>query len=262
MSENAAKLVGALVGGIRIMRYLNEATEPVGVSRVARDLSLNPSTAFNLLRTLVHERLAVFDAERKTYAPGPGLAELAASSPDRTAHLRMVRAHLRELAARHDLTAILWHRSDDEHAVLIDAVEAPAAVGIRMDIGQRLPLFIGGMGRCFAAYEGLSEAQLKRRFAKLRWQSAPTFEEYLAGVQAVREQGYAVDDGGFAQGVTIVSSAIRGADGRGQMAISLLGFSAQFQGDTLTRIADDLCERTRSLSSRLRSDAGLADSAD
>ncbi|HZD25694.1 MAG TPA: helix-turn-helix domain-containing protein, partial [Alphaproteobacteria bacterium] len=208
MSERNGKLVGALVGGIRIMRYLNAATEPVGVNRVARDLALNPSTAYNLLRTLVYERLAVFDPERKTYAPGPGLADLGAGMQDFTAHIRLVRAHLRDLAARNDVTAILWHRSDDEHAVLIDGVESPANVHIRMDLGQRLPLFVGAMGRCFAAHEGLGREALRERFSHLRWQTPLSFDDYEKGVEAVRRQGYAVDTGDFAQGVTIVSAPI------------------------------------------------------
>jgi len=248
MSDGGEKLVGALLGGIRIMRYLNSVSEPVGVSRVARDLSISPSTAYNLLKTLVHERLAVFDPERKTYGPGPGLAELATAAPDRSDHLRLVRAHLRRLAADHDITAMLWHRSDDDHAVLIDAVESPAAVRIRMDIGQRLPLLIGAMGRCFAAYEGLGPDELHARFTGLRWQRAPSFDDYCAGVESVREQGYAIDEGSFAQGVTIVSGAIRGDDGRAAMAMSAIGFSAQLAGAALQRVATDLRSCTRALS--------------
>lgn len=248
MSDGGEKLVGALLGGIRIMRYLNGIGEPVGVSRVARDLGLNPSTAYNLLRTLVHERLASFDPERKTYVPGPGLAELAAVAPDRSDHLRLARAHLRRMAAEHDITAMLWHRSDDEHAVLIDAVESPAAVRIRMDIGQRLPLLVGAMGRCFAAHEGLGREDLRERFARLRWQHTPSFDEYCHGIERVRDEGFAIDEGDFAQGVTIVSGAIRGDDGRAVMAMSALGFSAQLVGGALTRVADDVVSCTRALS--------------
>lgn len=249
MVSNSEKLVGALLGGIKIMRYLNAKEKPVGVSQVARALSLNPSTAYNLLKTLVRERLAVFDAERKTYAPGPGLSELAAGTPDRYAHLRMVRAHLRELTARHNVTSILWHRSEDDHAVLIDAVESPAAItDYAKNIGQRLPLFIGGMGRCFAAYEGLSDQQLRVEFEKLRWQTAPKFEDYRLGVESVVEKGYAVDEGDFIDGVVIVSSVVRGEDGRGEMAISVLGIARELKGEVLENIAVDIRDRTRALS--------------
>ena len=73
------KLVGALVGGISVLRYLSASNSPLGVTQVARDLKINPSTCFNLLRTLVHEGLVVFNPDTKTYQIGLGLVEIAHS---------------------------------------------------------------------------------------------------------------------------------------------------------------------------------------
>ncbi|MDH3279748.1 MAG: helix-turn-helix domain-containing protein, partial [Gammaproteobacteria bacterium] len=56
MAEKKAgseKTVGALVSGLKVIRYLVQARSPVGVSQVARDIQISPSTCFNLLRTLV-----------------------------------------------------------------------------------------------------------------------------------------------------------------------------------------------------------------
>lgn len=72
-----------LVGGLSVLRYLAAAQTPVGVSRIARDLELNPSTCFNLLKTLVHEGLAVFDETTKTYSVGLGLLALAKGTLER-----------------------------------------------------------------------------------------------------------------------------------------------------------------------------------
>ncbi|MBP7568356.1 MAG: helix-turn-helix domain-containing protein, partial [Burkholderiaceae bacterium] len=71
------KLVGALVSGLSVLRYLAASGSPVGVTRIARELELNASTCFNLLKTLVHEGLVTFDDDTKTYAIGIGLVELA-----------------------------------------------------------------------------------------------------------------------------------------------------------------------------------------
>ena len=71
------KLVGALVNGLAVLRYLQKARAGVRVTQVARDLGLNPSTCFNLLRTLVHEGLAGFDPISKTYVISIGVVSLA-----------------------------------------------------------------------------------------------------------------------------------------------------------------------------------------
>ena len=62
------KLVGALSSGLKILRYLASSSTPIGVTRIAKDLELNASTCFNLLKTLVHERLVTFDESTKTYS--------------------------------------------------------------------------------------------------------------------------------------------------------------------------------------------------
>ena len=53
--ETPEKVVGALASGLAVVRYLSIAATPVGVSRIARDLGLNSSTCFNLLRRSPHE---------------------------------------------------------------------------------------------------------------------------------------------------------------------------------------------------------------
>ena len=251
MNRPPDKLVGALMAGLKILRYLNQLRGPVGVSQVARELSLNPSTAYNLLRTLVHERLVVFDPAGKTYAPGPGLVDLIGGGLERSAEFRLIRPHLRRLADDHAVTALLWHRGEDDRMVLIDLAETAEAVRVHMAIGQRLPPYGGSLGRCLAAHEGLSKAALKRRFGKLRWQSAPGFEDYYRQVRQARQDGYAVDSGNFTLGVTTVSALVLGSAGQAVMAISGVGFSAALTGDALHGLAVDIRERAAEASRAL-----------
>jgi hypothetical protein len=64
----------------RILRCLSTAPAPLGVSAVARELGLSPSSCFNILRTLVAEGLLAFDPVAKTYSLGLGLVEIASSA--------------------------------------------------------------------------------------------------------------------------------------------------------------------------------------
>jgi DNA-binding IclR family transcriptional regulator len=146
----------------------------------------------------------------------------------------------------------LWQRISNDRVVLVDHAESDSAIRIHMSIGQRLPLMIAALGRCMAAHSGLPRAELARIFAGLRWQDAPTFETYMAQVEEAGRRGYAIDDGHYVKGVTTVSAAILGPDGRPSNAISAVGFTAQFTGDALDRLAlevrDIAREVTRGLS--------------
>ena len=73
--RSPTKLVGALVSGLSILRFLSAQGVPMGVTKIARELKINPSTCFNLLRTLVHEGLLQFDESSKAYSVDLGLID-------------------------------------------------------------------------------------------------------------------------------------------------------------------------------------------
>ena len=93
-AERPEKLVGALASGLAIVRYLAVARAPVGASRIARHLELNSSTCHNLLKTLVHERLVVFDESNQTYCVGLGVVELAKGALEAASYVRLVQPQL------------------------------------------------------------------------------------------------------------------------------------------------------------------------
>jgi DNA-binding IclR family transcriptional regulator len=125
---------------------------------------------------------------------------------------------------------------------------------VHMNVGQRLPMYIAALGRSFAAHAGLSLAELRTRFSNLRWEDPPSFETYLAEVEEARENGYAVDSDHYVKGVTTLSAAILDGAGLPVMAISAVGFSAQFDKASIKALGEDLRDRaaevTRAVSGR------------
>ncbi|WP_207540192.1 IclR family transcriptional regulator [Sabulicella rubraurantiaca] len=235
-----AKEVGAVVAATRILRFLAAHRRSVGVTEVARSLELNPSTCFNILRTLTTEGLVAFDAATKAYSPGLGLAELAASALDGVGAMRLVRPHLEALADRFGVTMTLWLRTGPDRVVLIDRAEGSQMVRIHMTIGQRLPLLIGTLGRCMAAHSGLPEEELARRYAQLRSDALPPFATFPRQVAQARRQGYAVDADNFVSGITTVSAAVRDGAGRPVMALSAVDLSARLDRAATRRLGEAL----------------------
>ncbi|MFN3447167.1 MAG: IclR family transcriptional regulator [Roseococcus sp.] len=252
------KLVGALVAGLHILRHLARARAPLGVSQIARDLALNPSTAFNLLKTLVHEGLVVFDERTKTYALGLGFVEMAKGSLEKASIARLARPHLEALASEFRVTMTLWQRAGPDRVVLVERADNEEAMRVHMSIGQRLPLLIGALGRCFAAFDQLGEQEIRARFPTLRWQAPPPVETYLAEVRAARRRGYAMDRDRYVRGVTTVSAPVLDEGGRPVMALSAIGFSGQFTQARLAALARALKARAHELSEALAGGPGKA----
>ena len=253
-TASSPKLVGALVGGLRILRHLTVQHGPLGVTRIARDLQLNASTCFNLLRTLVHEGLITFDESTKTYAIGLGVVELARGALAQASTVRLVQPELDALAVRHGVTVVMWQAQADDRMILVHVAEHPGAVRVQMTVGTRMPRFVGASGRCLAAFSGLSRTQMKSRFGALRWDRAPSFEAYWKSLQQVRELGYARDDGHYQRGATVLAVPVFDASGAPTMTIGCASFSEQMDTARTRSLVKDL----QALAQRLtRSQGGV-----
>lgn len=246
------KPVGALMNGLAILRYLSEENEPVGVTKVSKDLALNPSTCFNLLKTLAHEGLINFDESSKTYAIGLGVVALAKGALERGSQVRLIRPYLQDIANRFGVTATLWQRMRGERVILLDLADSDSTMRVHMSIGQRLPMYVAAMGRCMVAASKLRREEIKEKFMSVRWENRPAFDQYLKEIEQVRHLGYAVDNGNHVKGVTTVSSTIFDDATNPVMAISAVGFSAQLDMNAIEGLGQELVEHTQKISRAIK----------
>ncbi len=130
----------------------------------------------------------------------------------------------------------LWLRTGPDRVVMVDRAEGSAMVRIHMNIGQRLPLLIGALGRCMAAHADLPDDELARRYASIRADAPPPFATFLAQVKQARHDGYAVDTDNFVAGITTVSAAVRDGAGQPVLAISAVDLSARLDGAAARRL--------------------------
>lgn len=243
--------VGALVHALRILRYLAAQGRPEGVTAIARATGVNPSTCFNILRTLAAEGLASFDAATKTYRPALGLVELAvgvlgANPGD------LIRPELERLAREFGVLVCLWHITGDDRTVLIERAFDPSATRVDLPLGKRLPAYIGGVGRVLAAYRALPEAELRRHYDSLRWQSPPpSFEAYRASVAEAGRRGYAVDLGQLYVGVDVVGAILVDAQGVARYGMSSVSLSGQMDAAARQAIGEDLAATCRRIGAQL-----------
>ncbi|WP_109152141.1 IclR family transcriptional regulator [Azospirillum sp. TSO5] len=248
---NIGKPVGAVVSALAILRYLASQDGAVSSIQTARALGLNPSTCFNILKTLVAERVVHFEEAGKAYRLGAGLVELAGSALDQVGYARLIHPELERLAAAWQTPMTAWLRVSNARVMLVDRAEATSTIQIHMRIGHRLPLLVGALGRCMAAHAGFPVDEMRRQYAKVRQDSPQSFEHFLEEVEAARADGYAVDRDGFARGVTTVSSPVLDAEGTPFLALSAVGLTAQFSDERVAAMAADLRDTTRRISRQL-----------
>lgn len=205
------KLVGAVTQSFRILRTLSQSREPLGVTALARKSGVNPSTAFNILRTLVAEDAVTFEPLSKTYDLGSGLLKIFGPSLSR--HLvEDIKGELQSVADESSCLVGLWESSEGK-MVLIERAVANNPMRLDMQVHQRLPAFAGAVGRAFAARMTMSDAKLAAGFEKLRWAGRIDAATYISEVREAEQNGYAIDDEALHPGVVTVASVISAEGG-------------------------------------------------
>ena len=238
-SPQTTKVVPAVVQATKILRAMMVAPRGLTVTSASRETGISQSTCFNILRTLVQERILNFNPGEKTYSLGLGLIEIASAAKNLTS-TDIIRPELSEIAGSYNALMTLWKIIDNGRMVLLDRVAAPRAVHIDMRIGQRLPALSGAVGRSVAAQLQLSARQLRKQFDALIWENAPTFESFAADIRQAKEDGYALDCGHWLRGINAVGSAVCDSQGMPRMGIGALTLTGQHDVSALKRLGQDL----------------------
>jgi DNA-binding IclR family transcriptional regulator len=233
----SSKPVGAVLASLTVLRHLAQAPTPLPLSRIARDLSINTSTCLNILRTLARENYVSVDRHAKLYSIGLGVLELASGALSRGGDLSGVRSLLDAISQAEGATITLWRRLSDERMLLVLETLPAGNVGIKMSIGQRLPLMIGAAGRIMAAYSHLPEAQMRRQFDDLRMDEPISFDAYMLQAREAVTRGWAIDDGNYSLGTSSVAVPVLDRGGTAVFALSATVFSARFSLDWAERLA-------------------------
>lgn len=244
-------IVKPVVNAIAILRYLAHKGAPERAADIARHLEINPSTCFNILRTLVSEDVVDFNPLSKTYSAGLGLARLAEQLVTQGQRVQLASPFMRELAIERGITVTLWRRMGNDRIVLVSSESSPTDLHIYMPLGQRLPILMGASGRLFVGRMNLSEDDLRSEFTGIRWARPLSFSEYLAQVKLAQKCGWAVDDGYFSDGVLAIAAPVCDASANIAYTVSAVMIRSQ-HGDTAARIKT-LGESLKDLGKRLES---------
>ena len=234
-----------------ILRLLGKRDTPLGVQAIARELGLVPSTCLYVLRALVAEELVAFDADTKRYALEAGVLTLARQWLRRNPFNELAQPVLDRIAQAFDVTMLGVQIVGLDHIIVTAVSQSGPSFQLSTQIGSRFPALISATGRCIGAFGDYPEAELKARFKTLRWDDPPSFEDWKAQVGQTRAQGFAVDDGSYISGVTVVAAPVWKARGKPSHALVAIGIGSALKRNGLPPLQDALKSGARTLSNQL-----------
>ena len=238
-----------------VLRLLGKSDRPESLQSIARELGLSPSTCFYVLRALVAEELVSFDPDTKRYSLEAGVLALARHWLRRNRFTDLAQPALDRLSEVFGVTALGVHIVGLDHIIVVAASHSGNNLQLSAEIGSRFPALISATGRCIAAFGDHPESEIEARFKTLLWDEPPTWDAWKAQVKKTRVQGFAVDEGNYMAGVTVLAAPVWKTFTRPSHALVAVGI-----GSTLRSVGPSALERAlvaaaQDLSTQLRGEA-------
>lgn len=182
-----------------VLELFGQARRPLRAVEIGRALALHPSTANQLLKTMVDSGHLTFEAAAKTYLPSPRLARFGSWMVDSFGADGRLRRLVRDLAAETGETVTLTTPNDLFMQVVefADGPESAAATGGGAERGLRISIFGSATGAAFLST--LAAAEIRRLATRARIAEAE-HPALLAEAARVRRDGHA--DGPSPDGLT------------------------------------------------------------
>src|SRR4051812_47323569 len=161
-NDPVIRAVPAVTRAIAILKLLERANEPFGVSRIADELTIVPSTCLHILRALSAEDLVAFHPSTRRYTLGTGLLALARTFLDKNDLAQAAQPVLDEIAREFGVTTSATQLVRQDHFTVVSAAGGSNFASIRIVVGASFPMMFGAAGRCVAAFSEWSETELAR----------------------------------------------------------------------------------------------------
>lgn len=234
-----------------ILRLLGKSDAPLGVQAIARELGLVPSTCLYILRTLVAEEFVAFDADTKRYSLEAGVLTLARHWLRRNRFTDLAQPVLDRIGQTFDVTMLGVHIVGLDHIIVVAVSQSEHNFQLSTQIGSRFPALISATGRCIAAFGDHSDTEIEERFKTLRWDEPPAIEDWKGQVRQTRIQGFAVDEGNYMSGVTVVAAPVWKSRAQLSHALVAIGIGSALKRNGLPALGDALRSAAQSLSHQL-----------
>jgi DNA-binding IclR family transcriptional regulator len=195
--ESSTKMgTSALRHGIQVLRTFSREEPLIGVNEIARRVGLHKSTVSRIIATLEEATLVEREPSSGRFRVGVGVIALAGPLLANLDVRRVARPFLEELTAATGETTALTVWSENE-AIGVEQVASPKRVKHTVPLGTRYREHASSTVRVFLAEAPEEEVRrfMERGLVRYTERTVVDPEEYLEGLERVRKDGYAVNDG-------------------------------------------------------------------
>jgi DNA-binding IclR family transcriptional regulator len=251
-------MVPAVQSAGHILQYLAGYNHPhATLAQISSSLELNKTSCLRILRTLVSMGFVHYDEPTKTYSLGVLLFVFGNRAAERLDSLSTALPFMSKAMEITGLTSVIVQRYTDTQHMYVAKAEAQTPIRVSVAVGQRFPLVAGAHGKVLLAGLPAKEAErLVKRVGleKFTSRSITEVSEYMAALEVVRADGYALSLEEHYEGISGFSVPVYDALGRVVLAMSSFGISKALKQSRLREMAQAVKDLADEASKKLGAD--------
>jgi len=235
-----------------VLWHIVKSDRSLGVTEIAKSLSLSKSTVFGILKALQDTGFIAKSKTSKKYAIGQELFKLSKIVLQGDVLTMIARPFLEKLVELVDETVFLCAREENVVKIL-DAIETNKKLKISSPIGTKFPITSAVFCKVFLA--PLSDNEIRnflkeQGLPKYTENSITDVDQYINEIAKTRQQGYSVDYEEYHMGVRGIAALVH-ANGYPLTSVCILGFTGSMTEGKLNDMAKHLISTAKEISDRL-----------
>lgn len=233
--------VRSVAKAMELLEALLRRREPMSLRELSAAAGYPKSTVHALLSTLREHGMVAQESDGR-YALGLRLFECGCAVSAQWDVTKRARPYLEQLAEKARASAFLAVPEGDG-VLTLDQCAGGTGPRVVPEVGVRLPLHATAQGKLLAAF--LPPAEARRRLTALAPFTPHTITDparMAEELRAIRERGFAVEDGEYKIGLRAVAAPVRDASGEARCALGVVGLfrrvaSEEFQSAARRTVA-------------------------
>jgi DNA-binding IclR family transcriptional regulator len=237
---------------IEVIKLIVKYNKPLGVTDIAKRLSISKSTTFGILKTLEQENFIVKDKPTKKYTMGKELFELSKRCLRGGELISIVKPFIEKLVGLVDETVFFTVREDNIVKVL-DVTEAKKPFKISSPIGTKLPITAAAPGKIFLSQMDNKDIKIFLKdvgLPKYTENSITDIEHFIREIERTRKMGYSLDFEEYLKGIRAMATLIY-SSGFPVGAILIVGFTDSMNDEKLPEMIHHLKNTAELINNRL-----------
>lgn len=239
--------VKTLEKAIEILKYLYSSPDfrGVGITEISKMTGMNKSVVHRILETLLYNGLIEKDTESSKYRLGWGLYTIAQKVPKQNQLYSISINHLINLGKELEATVNLGILRGTQ-SIIISKIESNTRdYTLRVDtqIGEPEEAYATSLGKMILSDKDDSEILdlfSKTVFKKITNNTASNISELLDRIQAVRQQGFSIDNEELALGMICIAMPVKDYTGKTIAAVSVSMISSSLDEKRKANVLSEL----------------------